>query len=295
MTNQNKAYILTVFVVLLWSTIASAFKISLNYLNFLPLLLFASAFSCVVLFIILLFQRKLYQLRQLKTKDIFHSSVLGFLNPFLYYLVLLKAYSILRAQEAGTLNYIWPIILVLLSIPILKQRINLKSIIAIVISFFGIIVISTEGNIFSLQFREPLGVMLAISSSIFWSLYWIFNLKDKRDEVLKLFLNFVFGTIYIFITVLFFSDFNSISIEGLAGALYIGLFEMGITFFLWLKALKLSENTAKISNLIYISPFISLVFIHAVVGEKILTATIIGLMFIISGIVLQQFSRKGLN
>jgi len=291
MTDQNKAYILTVFVILLWSTIASAFKITLNYISFLQLLLFASAISCIVLFTILLFQRKFYQFKTLKKRDIIYSAVLGFLNPFLYYLVLLKAYSILRAQEAGTLNYIWPIILVLLSIPILKQRINLRSIIAILISFIGIIVISTEGNIFSLQFREPVGVLLAVSSSVFWALYWIFNIKDKRDEVPKLFLNFVFGTIYIFITFLFFSDFNNISIEGLFGALYIGLFEMGITFFLWIKALKLSINTAKVSNLIYLSPFISLIIIHLFVGEKILFATIMGLMFIISGIVLQQFSK----
>ena len=34
---------------------------------------------------------------------------MGLFNPFLYYLVLFKAYDLLEAQEAGTLNYIWPI------------------------------------------------------------------------------------------------------------------------------------------------------------------------------------------
>ncbi len=295
MSNQSKAYIFAISAVLLWSTIASAFKVTLTYLNFLQLLFLASAFSCISFFIIIIIQGKLKLVKQLDKKDLFNSSVLGFLNPFLYYLVLLKAYTLLTAQEAGTLNYIWPITLVLLSIPMLKQKISWISIVAILTSFIGIVVISTEGRLSLLEFREPLGVLLAVGSSIFWALYWIYNLKDKRDDIVKLFVNFVFGTIYILIVVLLFSDFRNINLPGIIGSIYIGLFEMGITYFLWLKALKLSINTAKVSNLVYISPFISLIIIRNVVGEKILVSTIIGLIFIVSGIIIQQFSTKQKN
>ena len=295
MSNQSKAYIFAISAVLLWSTIASAFKIALSFLDYIHLLFFASIFSSISLFIILFIQGKLLLIKQLNKKDLLRSSLLGFLNPFLYYLVLLKAYTLLKAQEAGTLNYIWPITLVLLSIPMLKQKISWISIVAILTSFIGIVVISTEGRLSLLEFREPLGVLLAVSSSIFWALYWIYNLKDKRDDIVKLFVNFVFGTIYILIVVLLFSDFRDINLPGLIGSIYIGLFEMGITYFLWLKALKLSINTAKVSNLVYISPFISLIIIRNVVGEKILVSTIIGLVFIISGIIIQQISRKQKN
>ncbi len=295
MSNQNKAYIFALSAVLLWSTIASAFKLTLSYVDYIHLLLLASIFSSIALFTILLIQGKFSLLKQMNIKDLFHSSVLGFLNPFLYYFVLLKAYSLLKAQEAGTLNYIWPITLVLLSIPLLKQKINWISIVAIVTSFFGIIIISTEGKIGSLEFREPLGVFLAVISSVFWALYWIYNMKDKRDEIVKLFVNFMFGTTYILVFVLLFSDFKSIQLPGIIGSVYIGLFEMGITYFLWLMALKHSINTAKISNLVYLSPFISLIIIRNVVGEKILISTIIGLIFIISGIIIQQFSTARKN
>ena len=39
-----------------------------------------------------------------------------------------------------------------------------------------------------------------------------------------------------------------ISANGLFGSIYIGLFEMGITFFFWLKAMTLSENNSKIGK-----------------------------------------------
>ena len=294
MSSQQKAYIYATAAILSWSTIASAFKISLRYFDYLQLLFFASAFSVIVLFIIILFQNKLSLLKQTTPANLFNSIFLGFLNPFLYYFVLLKAYTILKAQEAGTLNYIWPITLVLLSIPLLKQKIKWVSIVAIIISFLGIIVISTEGRITTLEFNQPFGIALAVGSSIFWALYWILNIKDKRDDVIKLFINFIFGTVFIFIAVILSGGFDIISVAGLTGALYIGIFEMGLTYFLWLKALQLSDNTAKVSNLVYLAPFISLLIINITIGEKILVSTITGLALIIVGIILQQVSDRPL-
>jgi drug/metabolite transporter (DMT)-like permease len=226
--------------------------------------------------------------KKYKKNDYLRSALLGFLNPFLYYIILFKAYSILPAQEALSLNYLWAITLTLLSIPILKQKISFISIFAIFISFIGVIIIATHGNILSLKFTNPIGVSLALSSTIVWSLFWIYNVKDTRDDVAKLFLNFLFGFIFILITVLFTRKLSIPSIPGLLGASYAGIFEMGITFILWLKVLSLSKTTAKVSNLIYLSPFLSLVIIRFAVGEEILTSTAIGLLLIVTGILVQR-------
>ena len=294
MKSQNKAYLFAISAILLWSTIASAFKITLQFMSFVEVLFYSSFISTSVLWLLIVYQKKTILFYRIAWKDIMNAAFRGFLNPFLYYLVLLKAYTLLKAQEAGTLNYIWPITLVLLSIPLLKQKIGFISILAILISFSGILFISTEGNLSELAFREPLGVFLALVSSIFWALYWILNVKDKKDELLKLFLNFGFGTIFIFIYMIFFQEMKLPSIEGLLGSAYIGLFEMSLTYFFWLMALKFSENTAKVSNLVYISPFISLIIIERVLGEKILISTIVGLTLIVAGILIQHFtgSRK---
>ncbi|UCF83002.1 MAG: EamA family transporter, partial [Desulfobacteraceae bacterium] len=91
---------------------------------------------------------------------------------------------------------------------------------------------------------------------------------------------------------LIFSSIRVFDTIGLIGAVYVGMFEMGITFVLWLSALKLSENTAKVSNLIFISPFLSLVFIHFLVGEDILASTYIGLVLIITGLLIQQLKAR---
>ncbi|TET79407.1 MAG: DMT family transporter [Candidatus Cloacimonadota bacterium] len=292
MKKQKQAYIYAIIAVLFWSTVASAFKVSLRYVDVFQLLFFSSLSSVIILFIILFIQNKLKLLRTYEAKDFLRSALLGFLNPFLYYIVLFNAYSLLRAQEALTLNYTWPIMLALLSIPILKQKIGFRSILAIFISFLGAFIIATKGNIISFKFTNILGVLLALGSTVIWSLFWIYNIKDKRDYVAKLFLNFVFGFIFILIAAPLFSKISIPDMRGLFGAGYVGLFEMGITFVFWLKALQLSRTTAKVANLIYLSPFISLIIINRIVGENILVSTVIGLILIVTGIIVQQYTAR---
>jgi drug/metabolite transporter (DMT)-like permease len=299
MKPQKKAYLYAFAAIACWSTIGSAFKLSLRYTDPQGLLFISSLVACLILFVILLVQGKLALLRHLTLKEFLLSAFLGMLNPFLYYSVLLKAYDLLPAQEAGTLNYIWPLVLVLLSIPMLRQKISFVSVIAILISFAGIIVISSRGD-FSFGTADHTGneaiinssgVSLAVGSAVLWALYWIFNVKDQREAITKLFLNFSFGFLYTFISIVVSGRFHLPAWQGIAGGIYIGLFEMGITFVLWMYALKYSSTTAKVSNLIYLSPFMSLIIIHFTVGETILTSTVIGLLLIISGIGLQQYLK----
>ena len=88
-------------------------------------------------------------------------------------------------------------------------------------------------------------------------------MKDKRDEAVKLFLNFLFGSVYLLTAMILTGNWQPvIGFKGAAGSVYIGIFEMGITFFFWLKALSLATTTDKVSNLVYFAPFISLLFVH---------------------------------
>ncbi|UCE20021.1 MAG: DMT family transporter [Gemmatimonadota bacterium] len=289
---HRRAYTYAAIAVLFWATVASAFKISLRYLDFLQLLFYASLVSTAALFLIVFIQRKLYLLSRYSGKQYIHSMMLGFLNPFLYYVVLFKAYSLLPAQEAQPLNWTWPITLSVLSIPLLKQRMSLGSFLALCISFSGVFIISTRGNIMDFRFTNPLGVLLAIGSSIVWALFWIFNVRDQRDEVVKLLLNFAFGSIFILITITFFSSIKFSDMRGVFGATYVGLFEMGITFVVWLKALQFSKTTARVSNVIYVTPFFSLIVIYFVLGERILPSSIVGLVLIVTGVIIQQHSSR---
>lgn len=280
---KYKRYLFAILSVFFWSTVATAFKISLRYLNHYQLLFISSLTAFIVQFFLLLFQKNLKLIKQ----GFFNSLLFGFLNPFLYYLILFKAYSLLPAQIAQPLNFTWPIVLTFFSIIFLKEKVRLLNFLALILSFFGVLIISSYGRFFDLKNVNLLGIILALSSSFVWALYWILNLKDERKEEAKLFANFFFGVIFTTIFLLITNKFSFPKFNYLLGGIYVGVFEMGITFFFFLKALRLAENKAKINNLIYLTPFLSLIFINFVLKERVYFTTIIGLFLIILGILLQ--------
>jgi drug/metabolite transporter (DMT)-like permease len=292
--NQSKqSYIYAGLAILFWSTVPTAFKISLAEIDILPMLTIASITSALVLLIIVLAGKKFHLILLTSRKELLNSAILGLINPFLYYLILLKAYKLLPAQVAQPLNMIWPIILVFLSVPILGQKIEKKSFIALFVSFIGVYIISSQGKLFENGHADIRGVLLATGSSLFWAFYFILNVKDKRDEGIKLLLSFIFGSIYLILAIVITGTWQIESgIKGITASVYIGIFEMGITFFFWLKALQMASTTAKVSNLVYLAPFISLFFVHFILHEPVYYTTPLGLVFIISGIFVQTNRSK---
>ena len=292
MRDQAKAYLYALATVFLWSTVASAFKLSLRYLDVIQLLFYAHIVSIGVLTLLLVFSGKIQLVFACRRRQYLASLALGLLNPLFYYLVLFKAYEILPAQVAQPLNYTWALTLTYLSIPLLGQKIGMKEAAAGVICYSGVLVITTGGDITGFRFSDPAGVGLALFSTVIWALYWIYSTKDNREPVVVLLLNFLFSLPFTAGLCFLFSDFRVTGIYGLLGAIYVGVFEMGITFVLWLTALKLSTNTARVGNLIFISPFLSLVFIHFLLGEAILPATFFGLALIVAGLFVQRLEMK---
>ena len=293
MDKTRKSYTYAILAIFFWSTIPTAFKICLNELPIVPMLTIASVTSAVALLFIVIAEKKTGLLKINSGRDIINSALLGLINPFLYYLILLKAYQLLPAQVAQPLNMIWPIILVFLSVPLLKQKISGRSFAALFISFIGVYIISSQGNLFKPGNADIKGVLLATGSSVFWALYFILNVRDKRDEAVKLFLNFLFGSVYLIAAVIITNSWpEDISFKGFASAVYIGLFEMGITFFFWLKALQLASTTDKVSNLVYLAPFLSLIFVHFILHEPVFYTTPAGLLMIIAGILVQNRRQK---
>ncbi len=295
-SNQNKAYLFAGIAIFFWSTVATAFKLALEHLEPIQLVFYSTLFSVIVLFFITLIQGKLNLIKDFSRSDLLRCAFLGLLNPCLYYIILFKGYDILPAQEAMVINFSWPIMIVILSIPILKQTIDIKSFLSIVVCYIGVIIIASKGDVFSMQFESPLGVGYILFTTVIWSLFWLFNTKNSNDSLVSLFLIFLFSLPYILVIVYFSNSFIIPSTKGFIGSAYIGLFEMGISVVLWQLALKTSTTVSRVASLVFITPFLSLLILHFVLKETILASTIFGVILICLGLILQKyFSRKNIE
>lgn len=289
MSGQGRAYVFGGMTAALWSTVATAFKLSLRHLDIFQLLFYACLTSVTILLLALSLKGQLRMLLPIFRTHWRLTLIAGALNPLLYYLVLFQAYDLLPAQVAQPINYTWAITLALMSIIFLHQKVTGWDLLAAFICYTGVVVIASQGNWSAFQLQDPWGVFLALFSTIVWACYWLLNIRDTREPTMALCLNFMAALPMTGFVCLVFSDPLAVSKWGLLGAVYVGLFEMGLAFLLWSHALRLAENTSRVGNLIFLAPFLSLLLISRVLGETLYLTTWTGLCLIIAGLAIQQF------
>ena len=274
--------------VVLWSTVATAVSLSLEYLTPLQLVTIAATVSWFFVAVRSFSKEKWQRLSATHYRERLQGLMMGWLNPGLYYLVLFAAYDRLPAQEAMAINYSWGITLALIAAPLLRQKLNLAALLAVAVSYAGIIVIATRGAPLTLDLAQPIGVGLALLSTLIWSLYWVINTRLSIDPEVNLFLNFS-GALPLLFALLYWTDTPlPAAWQGLIGGVYVGLFEMGIAFVLWMSAMKATSSALRISSLIFLSPPLSLALIWMVAGEPVRAYTLAGLVLILAGLWLQR-------
>lgn len=290
MKDTSKSFIYVLIAVVSWSTVATAFKIGLRHYSHYELLLVSAISALLIFALVLSFQKKWVLIKRITHKEWGLFAITGLLSPAGYYLILFKAYDLLPAQIAQSINYSWAIVLTLLLAVFMKQRIPVLKFLGMAISLGGVALISLGSKSLSGVQLSITGLFLAFISAFVWASFWILNKKSEHiDNVLVLFVSFLFGSIYLVIGSLF-VDVQLQSLKGALSSLYVGLFEMAIPFIFFGLALKKTDNPALINQLCYLSPFISLFIIQSVLGESIYLTTIIGLLLIIGGILFNEYA-----
>lgn len=301
MKHEKQALIFALLAVLCWSTVATAFKLALEGFSARWLLAIAVATSWLFLTGCLMFQKQLGTACQNLTSQPSRYVGRALINPLGYYLLLLQAYDLLPAQQAQAINYTWAITMSLMAVPLLGQKLLLRDQLALLLAYCGVLIIATRGDVLALQFDSTTGVLLALSSTVLWALYWMLNTRDARktphaNPAVSMWASFLVAaplTVLVAIATDGFPETAGSSVlTSLGASVYIGLFEMGLTFLLWQQAMNLTTNTAAISSLIFLSPFLSLILINQILGETIEAATYIGLTMIVTGLMVQKLTFK---
>ncbi len=285
------SYIFVLLASLLWGSTAAVGKLLLVNLNNLQVLFFTTLFAFFSLFAIVLLQRKKAIIKTYTKKDYFTFAYMGLLGVFLYAFFFYGALQILSAQEAFIVNYLWPIMVVVFAVLILKEQITSRKILGIICSFLGVAIVIAKGNFFVLQFGNVLGILSAIAGAVVYGLFSVLGKKQDYDKFVSMMFYYFFSFFYALIAVLLFSEIPAISVYQLFGLLWLGIFASGLGFVFWFLSLK-HGDTVKMSNMIFLTPFISLVYIYFLVGEKIFISSIIGLIVIVAGIMIQSIGKN---
>lgn len=282
----RQAVLFALLAVAAWSTVATGFKLGLEVLEPVQLLFLGSVMSAL-LFALLASLGGHWQVQRAPWKSGF---VLGLLNPCLYYLVLFEAYDRLPAQIAQPLNYTWAVTLALLAVPVLGQPLTRPVLLGLLTSYLGVVVLLTGGRFGTLPALDWLGVALALGSTVIWAGYWLANARSTLPAVTLMAWSFLLAAPLLGIACWLGPGLPPLRPDNLFYGAWVGLVEMGFAFLCWQRAMRLTDNAGRIGQLIFLSPFLSLALIGAVLGESIRVSSVAGLAIIVAGLWVSQRS-----
>ena len=280
MDNERRATLLALSAVLLWSTVATAFKLGLAVLTPVQLLLIGAVVSTVCFWIV----AWIYGQCRLPLDQWGLAAGMGLLNPVCYYLLLFAAYDRLPAQIAQPLNYTWVLTLAILSVPLLGQTLHKRTIVGLLIGYVGVLFVLTRGSWTILTSWDATGIALVLVSTLIWSMYWILGARFPNHALPLMAWSFSFSVPVLIVLTVMQGDWPILNASTLLIGAWVGLMEMGVTFLLWQRALQLTRRAARLGQLVFLSPFLSLIFIGTILGETINPWSVVGLVMIVTGI-----------
>ncbi len=287
---MKKSFIFAGISILLWSTMATVSKLLLDSMIGMQVLCIGALFAAVFLFLLGLCNGKVRQMRQLSAKDYLKMVIAGLPGTFLYYMFYYIGAARLPASQAFIINYLWPIMSVVFACVLLKEKMTVRKAVAIVLSFLGVVIV-TGGDLLHLTVQTGIGIGGCILGAVSYGIFTSLNQKWRYDTQTATMV--AFGATFVIALAVNAINGNMFLPQAaqLAGLAFNGVLSFAIPTMCWILALS-SGNTAKISNLAYITPFLSLVWTSLLLKEPITVYAVVGLFVIILGIFIQLKDSK---
>lgn len=287
---MKKTYLYAGISILFWSSIATISKLLLNTLNSYQILMFSAFFASVALLVLNIFTGKIKLLKTYRIKDYITIILICSPGTFFYYVFLYSGTAKMEASQAFIINYLWPIMSVVFACIILKEKLTARKCVAFALSFLGVITVA--GNeLFKFNSQTLIGVVLCVLAAISYGAFTALNRKWDYDYQISMMISFFCSFILTTIINAVMKRPLAIGFPQIMGFGWNGIFVMAVATVTWALALK-SGGTAKISNLAYITPFLSLVWTFIILKEPIRPLSIIGLIIIVTGIFIQLKDKK---
>lgn len=294
MSNTTKGYLYLAACIVCWAFIPIASKEILKDLDNIQMLFYSTIISTLVLFLFVFLQKKIKLIFRYTKSDFFYMMLIGFVGIYFNYLMLYKAFSVADPVTVFILNYTWPVFLFVISIFVFKEKVTLRKIISILISFFGIVIIIAKGNITQINLQNVSGDFFALLAALSAAVYSVIGKKKNFEKTTSVFWYFLFVLIFIIPTLFIFSKVKIPSSNTWFWLFINGIFINGVSFIFWFKALEYLK-THIISSGIYLTPFLSLIYLNLFLGQKIYLSAVVGLVFIALGIINVSLKPKSLE
>jgi drug/metabolite transporter (DMT)-like permease len=279
----STAAMLALAAILLWSTLALA---GAGLQEVPPFILLGVAFTTSGMYALFRWRAWRVPLKVI---------IVGVAGIFGYHFLYFRAFAHAPAVEVNLINYLWPLLIVVLSPLILPgYRLGWQHILGVLLGLTGAVLIATGGQ-FSLQTRFLTGYLLACCTAITWALYSLLTkrLPPFSTETVGVFclLSGLLAWAVHFGSGGTFADLAVLSPKVWLALILVGVGPMGAAFYFWDAALKRGDPRT-IGSLAYLTPLLSTLNLILFSGQHMTWVTGAAMVLIIGGAVMGSMGGK---
>ena len=290
-----KSYLYAAITVILWSSMPAVVKSLVSEIPNFQTITISSLFAFIFLLIVNYYTKQLAQFKYIRANELLTMAWFGFLGLFLYSVFYYYGLSQLSSQEACVLNYLWPIMIVLFSAPILGEKLTRQKIVAILLSFGGIIVIAFGGgsNLSSASDSNiAAGIAGCIIAAACYGLFCVLNKKSRLNQQITMMIIWLTTTVCSLLVGVFVEEWVTLSAGQILGLIWLGVGINAIAYLTWALALEGADNTARIANLAYLTLVLAIFVSTLLFNEPLAPSVIPALFLIIAGILIQSLKLR---
>jgi drug/metabolite transporter (DMT)-like permease len=282
-----KADLLTIGAVLLWATLASLATLLSDIPPFLLTgigLLIGAAVS-------------LPALRSGLTpwKIPVRTLLLGVYGLFGYHFMLFLALQTAPAVEANLVNYLWPLLIVLLSPLFTKSlKLNLRYVLSALSGFAGAVIAITYNSSALASSSIEIGYLFALAAAVIWATYSLATTKVPSFPTPAIGLFALVSGLLALGAHFLFEPAATISSSDWVLLVLLGAGPLGGAFYLWDAALKIGDPR-RIGLLAFLTPLLSTVLLVLVSGNSLSWQLLVATALIVGGALLGPRTTSGAN
>jgi drug/metabolite transporter (DMT)-like permease len=273
-----KADLLTLGAVLLWATLASLATLLSDIPPFLLTgigLLIGATISLPAL-----------RSGQTPWKIPVRTLLIGVYGLFGYHFMLFLALQTAPAVEANLVNYLWPLLIVLLSPLFTKSlKLNLRYVLAALSGFAGAVIAITYNSSGFESSSIEIGYLFALAAAVIWATYSLATTKVASFPTASIGLFALVSGLLALGAHFVFEPAAYISSSDWVLLVLLGAGPLGGAFYLWDAALKIGDPR-RIGLLAFLTPLLSTVLLVLVSGDSLSWQLLVATALIVGGALL---------
>jgi drug/metabolite transporter (DMT)-like permease len=278
-----KSFLASLAAVLIWSSMATLRTQVISIPSFLVL-----GMAFLISGSISLFYHKAWHI-PIMTLLIGSGGIFGY--HFLYF----KAFTLAPSVEVNLINYLWPVLIVVLTPVVLSgYKLHQYHLIGVGLGLMGAALIVTGGS-FHPQVSYYPGYLLALGAAFTWALYSLLTKRlptfDSSAVSVFTFISGILSLLFYFVSGGSIAQFAQLTGQEWLFVMLIGIGPLGYAFFLWDYALKHGDPRT-IGSLAFLTPLLSTLFLILFGGKHLSIYNVIALLLIIGGALIGSIRAK---